>query len=114
MLRILYAFTQLIYLSGCSSSKKVNEMAHTYEPILKEEEQVERMNAMIRNSSKLSGEKKDKLVQLVNQQVAKSQELRKEQSHLRAVLIDQLLRSISGEQAIMQNDFRDAGFIYFF
>jgi apolipoprotein N-acyltransferase len=90
----------LLGLCACSSSsKKVDKMTKTYEPVLEQDAQVERITTMIRTDKKLTDEKKDKLVELVHEQSQKSIELRKKQSQLRAVLVDQLLKSSDGSNS---------------
>jgi type IV secretory pathway TraG/TraD family ATPase VirD4 len=97
-----FFFFILFVAVACSSHekpKKVDEMAKAYDPILEQNAQVARVITMIQQNKNLENEKKEKLVELVNEQDKKITEVRKEQSRLRAVLIDQLLQSADGSNS---------------
>ena len=92
-------FALMTTLAACSSNKKVEQMSQSFEPILGKEAQIERIVKMISNDPKLNQEEKDQLITLLNQQVKISEEMKKEQSQLRALLIDQLLKSSNGSNS---------------
>jgi hypothetical protein len=89
----------LIISASCSSSKKPAELARAYDPIIDRNDQVERVVAMIRENKKLDKNKKNDLIELVNAQAKKADEIKMKQSQLRAVLIDQLLESSDGSNS---------------
>lgn len=102
MKHIIFCFL-ILGAVACSSReeepKEVENMAKAYDPILEQDAQVARVNSMIQANKNLDDEKKEKLIELVNEQSKKITEMRKEQSRLRAVLIDQLLESSGGSNS---------------
>lgn len=89
----------LLVVVACSSKepkKEVQTAAQTYEPVVDQDAQVARLVGMIQADKDIEQERKDDLIKLVNEQSVKLTEAKKKQSQLRALLIDQLLKSSDG------------------
>jgi hypothetical protein len=99
MKKTILTITLLICVVSCSSQEKPAELARAYDPIIDRNDQVERIITMIRNNNKIEEDKKNELIELVNVQAKRSDQIKMEQSQLRAVLIDQLLESADGSNS---------------
>lgn len=99
MKHIILTLTILLGICACGSAEKPQEMARAYDPILDRDDQLDRVITMIKDDKDLDNEKKNKLIELVNDQAQKTLELRMQQSQLRAVLIDQLLKGAAGSKS---------------
>lgn len=100
MKHLFSTFILLTFIVACSSNeKKVDKMAQSYDPILEKNAQVERVITMIKNDEGLNDQKKEELVALVKETSVKADEIKKEQSQLRALLINQLLESSDGSSS---------------
>lgn len=98
MKKILVTILSFVII-GCATkreSKKIDEMAQKYDPILERDAQVNRLITMIKKDKKLDEKRKGQLVDLILETNEKSIKIRKEQSRLRALLVDQLLKSADG------------------
>lgn len=98
MKQFILLMTLLAGLVACSSNeKKVEKMTTTYDPVVEQDAQVARVIGMIQANENLDQDKKTELIELVNEQDKKITAMKKEQSQLRAVLIDQLLAGSTGD-----------------
>ena len=95
----ILTFALLIAVVSCSSQEKPAELARAYEPIIDRNDQVERIITMIKNNKELDKDKKNELIELVNVQAKKSDQIKMQQSQLRALLINQLLESADGSNS---------------
>jgi hypothetical protein len=99
MKKTILALALLVGVVSCGSTEKPAKLARAYDPIIDRNDQVERIITMIRNNKKIEEDKKNELIELVNVQAEKSDQIKMKQSQLRAVLIDQLLESSDGSNS---------------
>jgi hypothetical protein len=100
MKRLASLFIVFLMLSACSSSKKIQEEAKAYVPVTDTAAQVQRAISMIKADKELSEEQKKELEKLVFVHTDKAEEIRKKQSQIRAMLIEELLKSSHGKKSL--------------
>lgn len=86
--------------AGCSSRKKVQEEAKAYRPVIEQGAQIKRAVAMIEADAELSTDQKKALVKLIYVHAERSEEIKRKQSQIRAVLIEELLKSSHGQKSL--------------
>jgi PBP1b-binding outer membrane lipoprotein LpoB len=100
MKKIILILALIMNLYSCSSSdKELNALEASYEPILDTDSQVARIELMIKNDKKLDSKVKVQLITLIDDTSKEAIKRKKRQSQLRAVLIDQLLKSSDGSKS---------------
>ena len=72
----------------------------TYQPLIEKDAQIKRAVGMIEADPELTKDQKSELTKLVYAHSERSEEIKKKQSQIRAVLIEELLKSSHGKRSL--------------